>query len=186
MKLPRPRTQTKLALALVLSVFASAGIASAGTTTYKYDALGRVILSTTDNYTVEGFNYDAAGNRIATTRNAVPRPTYVDRLVPVQGLVMNTSITSTNGQYTLVLQWDGNLVVYGPSGARWSTMTGGQPSAQALMQSDGNFVLYGPTGQVYWNSQTGGHPGAGIVMQNDGNLVIYDTNGTPLWALSWQ
>lgn len=160
--------------------------AEAGTTTYHYDALGRVVMSTTDNFTVEGYAYDAAGNRVTTTRSAVPPPTSADRLLPGQGLVMNTSIRSANGQYTMVLQSDGNLVVYGPSGASWAASTSGLPSAQAVLQGDGNFVVYGPTGQVYWNSQTSGHAGAVMIMQDDGNLVIYDANGAPLWALSWQ
>ncbi len=183
----QPKHSRGLACAIValLAVLSSAP-AFGGTTTYHYDALGRVVLDTADNFSVDGYSYDAAGNRVTTVRNAVPPPTNAGQLVPVQGLVENTSIQSPNGQYTLVLQTDGNLVVYGPSGATWSDDTYGLPSAQALMQSDGNFVVYGPSNQVYWQSQTGGHPGASIFMQNDGNLVIYDTNGTPLWALSWQ
>ena len=143
-------------------------------------------MSTTDNFTVEGYAYDAAGNRVTAARMSVPPPTSGDSLLPGQGLVMNTSIRSPDGQYTLVMQTDGNLVVYGLSGATWSTGTWNLPSAQAVMQGDGNFVIYGPTGQTYWSSGTAGHPGAHLAMQSDGNLVIYDSGGTPLWALSWQ
>ena len=52
--------------------------------------------------------------------------------------------------------------------------TGSGGNARMVMQGDGNLVLYGPNYSVVWMSGTNGHPGAHLVMQNDGNLVIYD------------
>jgi hypothetical protein len=106
-----------------------------------------------------------------------------DKLNLNEDLVVTGSITSQNGRFTLVMQGDGNLVLYRSGGvARWATGTNGQVVSQAIMQGDGNFVLYGPGGIYIWDTATDGHPGAYLIIQNDGNVVIYDSVGNPIWA----
>lgn len=57
-----------------------------------------------------------------------------------------------------------------------------------LMQSDGNLVLYenfSTTRKPVWASNTDGKGGTYAVIQHDGNLVIYRPNGSgvaPVWA----
>jgi hypothetical protein len=92
-------------------------------------------------------------------------------LTPGQSLRNGARLTSPDGRYSLIMQSDGNLVIYGPGGAQWATSTNG-PGRWAVMQSDGNLVVYGPSGPL-WASNTGDQPGAHLVMQSDGNLVIY-------------
>ncbi len=92
-------------------------------------------------------------------------------------------LRSPNGRYTASMQGDGNFVLYTPSGARWSTRTGGQNGAAIAMQTDGNLVMY-KNGSPIWNTGTAGYGGATLSMQDDGNLVMY-RNGAPLWATSW-
>ena len=105
-----------------------------------------------------------------------------DRLNPNDDLAVIGSITSQDSRFTLIMQGDGNLVLYGPGGRyRWDTGTNGQAVSQAIMQGDGNFVIYGPGGAI-WATGTDGHPGAWLIVQNDGNVVIYDSAGNPLWA----
>src|SRR5215813_943928 len=110
-----------------------------------------------------------------------------DRLNPNDNLAVIGSVTSQDGRSTLVLQGDGNLVLYRSGGkARWATNTNGKTVSQAIMQGDGNFVMYGPGGAYIWDTATDGHPGAWLTVQNDGNVVIYDRVGNALWASNTQ
>ena len=105
-----------------------------------------------------------------------------DRLNPGDALYPNQHLTSHGGELALVMQADGNLVLYAPGGQRvWDTGTDGQWVSRAVMQEDGNFVLYGPVGAI-WSSHTHDHPGSTLVLQDDGNVVIFDPGRQPLWA----
>jgi len=63
----------KKASTVVVIAAALGGLVSpafAGTTTYKYDALGRVIEVDYPDGSIVYYSYDAAGNRTSTTRHA--------------------------------------------------------------------------------------------------------------------
>ncbi|MBC7921020.1 MAG: hypothetical protein H7Z75_07990 [Ferruginibacter sp.] len=92
-------------------------------------------------------------------------------------------LRSPDGRFTLILQEDGNLVIYDASNRPlWASNTPGQPQiTRCVMQADGNLVLYDNNGRPYWDSGTYQYPGSLLVMQNDGNLVIY-RNDAPRWA----
>ncbi len=112
----------------------------------------------------------------------VPATTYATDLLRVgEELRRGDYLTSLNGQYRLILQRDGNLVLYGPrEQALWSSGTQGMPIEKCIMQGDGNLVLYLFTGQPAWSSNTPRYPGAFLAVQSDGNLVIYSPQ--PVWA----
>jgi hypothetical protein len=95
-----------------------------------------------------------------------------DRLHAGWKLQPNAYLRSANRQYRLVMQGDGNLVLYKGAAALWSSKTKGS-DARVVMQGDGNLVVY-HGGAAKWSSRTGGHHGARLIVQNDGNLVIYD------------
>jgi len=98
-----------------------------------------------------------------------------DRLNPGETLRKREYLTSTNGRYRLVLQNDGNLVLYGPGNRPlWSSNTQGKTIEKCVMQGDGNLVLYFYGGQPAWASNTSGRPESYLVLQNDGNIVIYE------------
>jgi len=105
-----------------------------------------------------------------------------DTLNTDQALTAGQSITSTNGRYRLIMQADGNLVLYSINRALWSSSTAGRPVTKAVMQADGNLVLYDAQNKAYWSSGTAGKGASKLVMQADGNLVIYATGGTATWA----
>jgi hypothetical protein len=107
-------------------------------------------------------------------------------LGPTQLLRAGEYIESTNGRAELVMQPDGNLVLYFMYGsqwvAEWASNTAGVPGAWAAMQPDGNFVVRDPQLNPRWASGTDGHHNSIIVMRDDGNLVIYDAYGRPIWT----
>lgn len=102
----------------------------------------------------------------------------MDRLTVGQRLEKNQSLTSQNGVYTLILQEDGNLVIYTNGRAIWSSGTAGRAVSYAIMQNDGNFVIYGYPSAV-WDTDTVGTRNPVLIMQNDGNLVLYG------WRYVW-
>jgi hypothetical protein len=107
----------------------------------------------------------------------------VDRLNPGERLGANESIESPDGRFSLVLQPDGNLVLYDQNHQPvWASGTDGLEVASATMQEDGNLVLYSSSGDPVWASDTFGNGGAYVVVQDDRNVVIYDASATPLWA----
>jgi surface antigen len=98
-----------------------------------------------------------------------------------QSLLAGQQLRSLNGSYELLMQTNGNLVEYGPSGAVWAT---GTPASgnRATMQTDGNFVVYTSTGTALWQSGTGGSSGTFTLnLQNNGNLVLKQ-NGIAIWT----
>jgi hypothetical protein len=115
-----------------------------------------------------------------------------DRLQVGERLNVNDQLVSQNGQFTLWLQPDRNLVLYHGSldatSAYWATATLWLPANErplyAEMQTDANFVLYDASKVARWASNTWG-PGYDapyIVLQNDGNLVIFHHGNVPVWA----
>jgi cell wall-associated NlpC family hydrolase len=90
----------------------------------------------------------------------------------------NQGIFSPSREYEARMQNDGNFVVYGRSGAIWSSNTRGS-NARLVMQSDGNLVMYSDSG-VLFTTNTQHRGGNRLVMQDDGNLVMY--GGGAVWA----
>lgn len=100
-----------------------------------------------------------------------------------QSLTVGQSITSTNGSYHLILQADGNLVLYNSANkALWSSRTNDKPVSTVNMQPDGNFVAYDTAGHHYWDTHTNNHPGSIVMLQDNGQLVIYDAYSHNLWS----
>lgn len=112
--------------------------------------------------------------------NAVFFPSYTSTL--------NQGTTWTVGSYRLAFQGDGNLVIYNPTKALWSSNTAGKSPDQAMVA--GGFLVIYPKGQeptttqstVYYESPLNVTPqtysitewqSVYMAMQADGNLVIY-------------
>ena len=106
-----------------------------------------------------------------------------DTLRAGETLAAGTELRSGRGQYRLVMQGDGNLVMYSQSvtDAVWASGTDGHPGARAVMQGDGNLVVRDKANKALWASGTDGRDGARLVLQNDGNLVIYQ-GAKSVWA----
>ncbi len=95
-------------------------------------------------------------------------------------------VYSASGSHRLVMQDDGNLVLYNTTSgaALWNSGTSGNAGAYAVFQTDGNFVVYSANGRALWFSSTnGGSYGQYLAVQDDGNMVIYRSS-VPLFATS--
>lgn len=104
-----------------------------------------------------------------------------DRLYPGDMLKVGDQLMSRNHRYRLVLQRDGNLVLYTDRRhPLWASNTQGERVEKCVMQRDGNLVLYHHNGRPVWATNTADKPGAYLHLQNDGNLVIYEPRG--VWA----
>jgi hypothetical protein len=67
----------------------------------------------------------------------------VDVLRAGESLGIDQKLTSSNGKYTLIMQGDGNLVLYAESNTPvWATRTQDSGAVRASLQDDGNLVLY--------------------------------------------
>ncbi len=109
------------------------------------------------------------------------------------GLQLNCTdvFWSANGCYRLVMQPDGNLVLYGHQGntqqALWSSGTFQQGGVCAVMQADGNFVLYTAggesSGHALWSSHSSGgdQNGTALTLYDDGTLAL-SRDGKQVWS----
>ena len=113
-------------------------------------------------------------------------------------LYAGQSLMSSNGMYRLVMQEDGNLVLYSESSVPWTPLTGlwatntgrgyGMTNTpfHLIMQTDGNLVVYDSKGNSVWSTGTFGDDpakrGHQLIMQNDRNLVLYNEAGLAIWG----
>lgn len=98
-------------------------------------------------------------------------------------LQVGQQLDSCDGRFDLILQSDGNLVLYEGTTALWASNTVGSGAALATMQDDGNFVVYTSGGTAVFNTATEGSGcGTYLAVQTDGNLVVYNGAGTALWS----
>lgn len=93
-------------------------------------------------------------------------------------------IETADRRFKLVLQRDGNLVLYSPSRALWATGTDGRAVAFLAIQPDGNLVLYDRDGKVLWTNHTTRFGLTRLIAQPDGNLVLYDRQNIARWHTS--
>jgi surface antigen len=93
-------------------------------------------------------------------------------------------LRSPNGQFRLVMQADGNLVLYGPGNSvRWSTRTSGTTRPRLTVQPDGNLVVYDGGNTPRWTTATRGFTDPTLTLQDDGNAVLTAPGWGPVWSI---
>lgn len=119
------------------------------------------------------------GYIVAAKTAAAPPPVVAvdlrDAALPCgNNLLANEGLTNEEGTARLILQSDGNLVLYNKNGkALWSSGTAGNAGDRLEVQTDGNLVVYNGNA-VKWASHSNGRPkGCELVVQDDCNLVLY-------------
>ncbi|WP_369930932.1 LamG-like jellyroll fold domain-containing protein [Plantactinospora sp. BC1] len=98
-----------------------------------------------------------------------------------QELTEGQYLRSDIGNYQLLVQSDGNLVLQQAGHPLWSSGTANNPGAHLLLQVDGNLVLYSADDVALWDSGTWGTAADRLVLRDDGDLVLLDANGQVLW-----
>jgi hypothetical protein len=114
--------------------------------------------------------------------------------------VWSSNSTATTGCPRLVLEQDGNLVIYATKAiwsaasrdnkmfagdvleSGWSLYSVSPEAYRLRMLADGNLALFDGSGHELWSTKTYGHPGAYASMQTDGNLVVFSSSGHALWS----
>ena len=102
-------------------------------------------------------------------------------------LRVGQNLTSPNGRAHLIMQDDGNLVLYCTSTNRavWATHTRDSHPEKpgAMFKRDGNIIIFDMKMVVRrYAANSHDKGGAKLVMQDDANLVIYTNYGKPVWA----
>lgn len=126
----------------------------------------------------------SVGDQIASPNGEIPAPTSIQQ---------NQWAISPNGLYVLIMQADGNLVLYQVDGAPpapnssfqgypiWASQTDYDVPFVFDVQTDGNLVIYNGSNPI-WASNTQNPSPAYLAVQDDGNVVYYDNSGAPFWA----
>lgn len=139
--------------------------------TNQYSANSTLSLQNDANLIV----YTSGGSPIWATNTVNSYLTGGQTLYPGQYL------QDANRLYQLIMQSDGNLVLYytwsGRSGPLWASGTNGYNGAHAVMQTDGNLVVYDTANIARWATGTNGYSGVYLGLQTDGNVVLYGTPG---------
>lgn len=80
-----------------------------------------------------------------------------------------------NGQFKLIAQTDGNIVLYKGTAPIWESRTMGAGINFFTMQNDGNVVAYDKNGTAYWSNKGDRFKQIGpftLVLNDDGNLTV--------------
>lgn len=94
-------------------------------------------------------------------------------------LLPSQSIQSRNKMYSLVMQTDGNLVLYKSGSPVWASVTFNNPNA--FMHVTDRITIYSGDGQkrVLWQSNSTGKNDTYLVVTDDGRIILrYDSPST--------
>jgi Ricin-type beta-trefoil lectin domain len=129
-------------------------------------------------------------------------PSFSDTMNPGETMYKGESRVSRNNTYELILQTDGNLVLYDKTltaimpywevpHAVWASGTNGKNVDRVVMGTDGNLAIYPPSVKCrvqpcspqapIWQTVTQGHPSSHLKVQDDGLVVIYDKQSKQIW-----
>jgi hypothetical protein len=117
------------------------------------------------------------------TNNTIPVLQYPAGNSPGTTFQISDAIYNDSQSDQLILQADGNLVIYctscNPVKALWSTQTNGKGGKALFFQTDGDLVLRNANNKVIWHSNIrstcSGSELAYYTLQDDGNLaMLYD------------
>ncbi len=117
------------------------------------------------------------------------------QLLAGESLAAGQKLSSTNGAYSLIMQADGNVVIYASDNKPvWATQTQHKSNGgKFTLQTDGNLVLYkSADNSSLWSSETHAFfdkkfasadmKPVKAVLENDGALVLYSGSNKKVWS----
>ncbi len=115
-----------------------------------------------------------------TTNNNIPVLQSVPGVFPGTNVTVPNTVMSAGGSDQLILQDDGNLVLYcttcNPVKPLWASQTRGKDAKTLYFQTDGDLVLRNSYGKTVWHSNIrstcSGSERAYFTLQDDGNMVM--------------
>jgi len=107
----------------------------------------------------------------AQTRPAPTTPTW-QTVTIAGTQVLNRGQSWSSNRLRFVLGTDGNVVLTDQGRQVWQTGTSGRGGVRVVMQGDGNLVLYDTNSNTVWSTRTDAHVGAVLVLGADGTLKI--------------
>ncbi|MFD0517855.1 hypothetical protein [Paractinoplanes durhamensis] len=107
-------------------------------------------------------------------RAALIGDNWLPTLAPGRSLFRGAAVRSANGQFTLSMQADGNLVLYDNRGGVPAPIwvRGDLRGYRLTNQHDGNLVIYDYANRPLWASNTAGRGVSTMRLQDDGSLVF--------------
>ncbi|MGW4651297.1 hypothetical protein [Kitasatospora sp. NPDC004289] len=109
-----------------------------------------------------------------------------DQAVLRSGQRLEAGASLSAGESRLVMQLDGNLVLYRKRDGKalWSTRTYGHPGAVAMVRGgSGEFSVFEFAGAgTLWSNRATDPTGAEPKLQDDGNFVLYNGHGRAIWS----
>lgn len=91
-------------------------------------------------------------------------------------------LQSADGVCRLVMQADGNLVLYSARGRTlWESGTPDSPGASAVMQADGDLVVYSASKRALWQSRTAGRSNARLFVRPQAETALEQAPSSAIW-----
>ncbi|MHC5256255.1 mannose-binding protein [Streptomyces sp. UC4497] len=111
---------------------------------------------------------------------AAPKPDWGVTTIGAPSVLEVNQAWTTN-RIRMIMQPDGNLVVYNEKNKPiWASMTFGERH-RAIFQNDGNLVIHNADDRPIWASKSHGHEGARLILRADAKVVIVH-NGKVIWS----
>lgn len=109
-------------------------------------------------------------------------PLHIHRIGHGHSLSAGQALRSRNGRHRLVMQTDGNLVLYNDGRPSWQSGSR-DPSgrARALFSGDGNLAVIGGDGRVRYNATVEGRGGQQLAVRDTGPAVVLRRDGSEVW-----
>ncbi len=115
---------------------------------------------------------------VANANTPTSKGATVAYLLSGQELTSNDQLISSNNKYKMVMQSDGNLVVYNikSNHSKWESGTSGHAGAYATLRNDGNLVIYNQNAKLIWQTNTIGFQNDIMTLSNAGYIILGNKN----------